>query len=184
MAKKRRYINGDIWQHRSFRRLGMVAQQLLFYLGIAEADEYGKFEWDPEMVLDIAWGRRSPVSIEYLEAALVELIEANLVETYDASTQIGVLQRGWFKGERREPKGWKITRDSILDRDSACCQWCGDTGSGAALAVHHILPRRHGGRENPDNLIVMCGKCHRKAHGKRSEIGLALQQGIRMQHGG
>jgi len=74
-------------------------------------------------------------------------------------------------GEAAEPAprgdGWDATRKRVLDRDDHACRFCGigddehraehDRG----LHVHHIIPDRDGGRDDPKNLIAVCGSCHR-----------------------
>ena len=45
----------------------------------------------------------------------------------------------------------------IWERDSFTCQVCGKK---PAYQVHHIIPRRKGGSDDPDNLITLCGLCH------------------------
>ena len=45
------------------------------------------------------------------------------------------------------------------------------------LNVHHIRPIAAGGDNTPDNLVTLCGKCHKEAHSavankRRRHIGL------------
>ena len=63
----------------------------------------------------------------------------------------------------RDINYWEITfpshiRDKTLERDDYTCQIC---TSGHNLHVHHIRPRIRGGAHIEDNLITLCGKCHR-----------------------
>lgn len=60
------------------------------------------------------------------------------------------------------------TRRQVLDRDGRRCQACGSPGTdgnGAGLALHHIVARRHGGPDTPDNLVTLCAVCHGRIHG-------------------
>jgi hypothetical protein len=50
-------------------------------------------------------------------------------------------------------------RAKTHERDGYRCTSCGAT---EALNVHHIIPRREGGTDDLDNLIVLCRKCHSK----------------------
>lgn len=45
------------------------------------------------------------------------------------------------------------------------CEYCGKWD--AIVHVHHIKSRGSGGRNNPDNLIALCWKCHTLAHNGR-----------------
>ena len=47
-----------------------------------------------------------------------------------------------------------------MDRAARKCEWCGEKT--AAPEVHHIKPRREGGPNEPENLIVLCPNCHRE----------------------
>lgn len=51
---------------------------------------------------------------------------------------------------------WKTLRSKILARDKSCFV----CGTKQHLTVHHIKPRKHGGKTNERNLITMCGACH------------------------
>jgi hypothetical protein len=50
----------------------------------------------------------------------------------------------------------------ILARDGWRCLSCGRTPSehGVTLEVDHILPRSHGGTDDPENLQTLCKKCN------------------------
>ena len=52
-------------------------------------------------------------------------------------------------------------RLAILVRDSWRCQNCGGM---QRLEVHHQLFRSHGGADDPNNLITLCGECHKVVH--------------------
>ena len=58
----------------------------------------------------------------------------------------------------------KVRRE-VLARDRHLCQapGCGRT---RFLEVHHIVPRGQGGKNHPDNLMTLCGSCHRFWHEK------------------
>ncbi len=49
----------------------------------------------------------------------------------------------------------------VLNRDDWRCQACGQREQ---LEVHHLQHRSQGGSDAADNLIVLCGPCHRAAH--------------------
>ncbi|MBU2499992.1 HNH endonuclease, partial [bacterium] len=56
-------------------------------------------------------------------------------------------------------------RRRVLARDGHRCQGSGCTNT-RFLEVHHVLPRARGGTNRPDNLITLCGACHRHIHEK------------------
>ena len=49
----------------------------------------------------------------------------------------------------------------VLERDGWRCQCCGAMEN---LQVHHQQFRSQGGPDVPDNLIVLCHRCHRTRH--------------------
>lgn len=51
---------------------------------------------------------------------------------------------------------WKKMRAKIIKRDK-CCFVCSTKNN---LTVHHIKPRRKGGKTHERNLIAMCAECH------------------------
>ena len=56
----------------------------------------------------------------------------------------------------------KRTMTKILKRMNAKCSICG--WNEASCDLHHIVPRKDGGEDNFDNLIVVCPNCHRICH--------------------
>lgn len=56
----------------------------------------------------------------------------------------------------------KRTMMKILKRMNAKCSICG--WNEASCDLHHIVPRKNGGGDNFDNLIVVCPNCHRICH--------------------
>jgi len=71
---------------------------------------------------------------------------------------------------------WPSVRDKVLERDNYTCQVCGFKGDswGSNLEVHHIVPLHKGGKcLDPENLITLCKKCHRKTF----RIGYGISRG-------
>jgi 5-methylcytosine-specific restriction endonuclease McrA len=54
-------------------------------------------------------------------------------------------------------------RASVLARDRHRCASPG-CRSTRFLEVHHLTPRAHGGSNRAENLVTLCGRCHRHAH--------------------
>jgi hypothetical protein len=63
-------------------------------------------------------------------------------------------------------------RRLVLARDGHRCQvdGCGHTQH---LQVHHRTPVGTGGRTTPDNLITLCGRCHRALHEREEALKAA-----------
>jgi len=59
---------------------------------------------------------------------------------------------------------WFSLRREILERDGYECQNCTNQSN---LCVHHIVPISEGGSESKSNLVTLCRRCHRAAHGER-----------------
>ncbi|QLG62208.1 HNH endonuclease [Halorarum salinum] len=63
--------------------------------------------------------------------------------------------------KRTPPAPEKLKNKLIFDRASQQCEWCEESFDHPH--VHHIQPRREGGPNKPNNLIVLCPNCHEKA---------------------
>lgn len=53
----------------------------------------------------------------------------------------------------------------IQKRDNYICQYCGKDGLASLdnwhdCTIDHVLPRRHGGQDTPENLVTSCGYCN------------------------
>ncbi|MEZ4504712.1 MAG: HNH endonuclease [Thermomicrobiales bacterium] len=53
----------------------------------------------------------------------------------------------------------RASRRLVQERDGYRCTIC---GSREQLEVHHIVPRRLGGSNDPENLVTVCAACHRR----------------------
>jgi len=62
---------------------------------------------------------------------------------------------------RLDPESYERLRLQVLRRDNWRCQSC---GAKANLEVHHQEFRSHSGDDSEQNLITLCGRCHREAH--------------------
>lgn len=56
-------------------------------------------------------------------------------------------------------------RLEVLARDKNTCQICYKQAD-SRLHIHHILKRIEGGGDYPDNLLTVCGSCHKKVDTK------------------
>jgi len=59
---------------------------------------------------------------------------------------------------RRPLPELKLSRRSIFARDNYTCQYCGVQSRD--LTIDHILPKRHGGGLQWENLVACCRRCN------------------------
>ena len=52
----------------------------------------------------------------------------------------------------------EVLKEKVRKRDNNVCYVCENNKD---LEVHHVLPRKLGGKNEEDNLITLCAKCHR-----------------------
>lgn len=64
---------------------------------------------------------------------------------------------------RTDPLSYDRLRQQVLRRDGWTCQSCGTMSN---LEVHHRELRSHSGSDSEENLITLCGACHRRVHGR------------------
>ena len=64
---------------------------------------------------------------------------------------------------KRKSKGQNRLRDLVFERDSYTCVLCNK----AATDLHHVIPRRRGGQDLPQNLVSLCRMHHDLVHGVR-----------------
>jgi hypothetical protein len=62
---------------------------------------------------------------------------------------------------------WQELRRQILERDNYSCQHC---NSRDRLEIHHLKPRRQGGKDAPENLITWCENCHTQQDALRDKF--------------
>lgn len=67
-----------------------------------------------------------------------------------------------YQYQKGEMYGFENVKSYVLSRDNHQCFFkCKDAHK---LEVHHIKFRSQGGADNPNNLITLCEKCHKKVH--------------------
>ena len=61
--------------------------------------------------------------------------------------------------------GFDNVKEYVRWRDDYRCRHChGKGGPDTKLEVHHIVQRRDGGSDRPDNLVTLCHDCHAALH--------------------
>ena len=78
---------------------------------------------------------------------------------------------GYQEGEQL---GFWNVREYVLFRDGHTCRCCHGKSGDRILNVHHIESRKTGG-DAPNNLVTLCGTCHKNYHEGR----IVLPEGIR-----
>ena len=78
---------------------------------------------------------------------------------------------GYQEGEQI---GFWNVREYVLFRDGHTCRCCHGKSGDRILNVHHIESRKTGG-DAPNNLVTLCGTCHKNYHEGR----IILPEGIR-----
>lgn len=75
----------------------------------------------------------------------------------------------------RHSSEWNQIKEGVRDRDDRMCQICDCQDD---LHVHHIIPVSEGGRKlDPQNLMTLCGDCHREVHSEyyNSDVSIKSQ---------
>ena len=62
--------------------------------------------------------------------------------------------------QKTAEREWNKIRRQVYKRDNYQCQVCGQNN--ITLYCHHIIPWRITQSDNLNNLITVCGSCHRK----------------------
>ena len=80
-------------------------------------------------------------------------------------------------GYQRGPKyGFENVKEYVRCRDGYKCRKCHHKGdSDTKLEIHHIIQRKDGGSDIPDNLVTLCHECHAALH--RGEFMLQKPKG-------
>ncbi|MDD7535549.1 MAG: RNA-guided endonuclease IscB, partial [Bullifex sp.] len=72
--------------------------------------------------------------------------------------------------------GFDNVKEYVRWRDGFKCQHCYHKGgSDTKLEVHHVIQRKDGGSDRPDNLVTLCHDCHAALH--RGEFTLRKPKG-------
>jgi len=68
---------------------------------------------------------------------------------------------------------WKRIADSIREIRGNVCEVCGKPGTGRKLPVHHIIPWQTSHDDSPENLLVVCLRCHKTLDNVYAYQGIA-----------
>jgi len=77
------------------------------------------------------------------------------------------LTRGQRRYRRKvaSPKQWQ----AIIAGKGTTCRLAGEWAQGGAVEYHHLVSRQDGGDDVPDNIVPLCGNCHRMITTREAE---------------
>ena len=93
-----------------------------------------------------------------------------------ASFDIQRLKNENIEGKRYqegEQLGYANVKAYVKARDNCTCWNC---GAHEPLHVHHIIQRKDGGSDRPDNLITLCKKCHKEHHNGKHPLDIPFPE--------
>lgn len=115
-----------------------------------------------------------PLNVCNIRRAVSLILVGKAEVLTDSSDKVQSSERQWTAPSvvrmryqvRRPMPQLRLSRHSILARDSHTCQYCGSTRD---LTIDHVLPRWNGGTNSWDNLVTCCRKCNLKKGDKTPE---------------
>ena len=121
--------------------------------------------------LNVCTVRRAFVLVDRGKAEIIENGRGHL-HSISATFPIPSVIRLIYLIRRPKPRG-RLTRRDVFLRDRYSCQYCGkDTRD---LTLDHVIPRRHGGDHDWENVVAACKPCnHRKAGRTPAEAHMRL----------
>ena len=78
--------------------------------------------------------------------------------------------------------GFANAKAFVLDRDGYKCQNKGCTLKNQPLHAHHIIFKRNGGSDEPENLITLCKPCHDGVHDGTIELKIKGKKKGELKH--
>lgn len=81
----------------------------------------------------------------------------------------------WMSKQRASTKRKRSStpldlRKQVHERDQERCQICDISGKFVRMHVHHVIFRSQQGKDELDNLVLLCHECHmERAHGSEAE---------------
>ena len=115
-----------------------------------------------------------PLNVCNIRRAVSLVLVGKAEVLQDSSRQVKSSEHQWSAPSvvrmryqvRRPMPQLRLSRHSILARDSHTCQYCGSTRD---LTIDHVTPRWKGGTNTWGNLVTCCRKCNLKKGDKTPE---------------
>lgn len=125
----------------------------------------------------IRWVKRNNIKIEHddfcIEITTSEtiIVEEPKVEEIKIKRPPGRPRTNKKRKNQLTPE-FKKLREVVLQRDNYMCTSCHTLND---VAVHHIIHRKHGGKDELSNLATLCEYCHYKLH-ENEPIGNVMRK--------
>lgn len=78
------------------------------------------------------------------------------------------------KYQQGDKYGYENVKQYLIFRENNKCQLCGEPKGKDSWNIHHIVPKKDGGTDTPDNLALVHSECHEKLH--NNDLDHELQQ--------
>jgi 5-methylcytosine-specific restriction endonuclease McrA len=115
---------------------------------------------------------RRALGLIFLDKATVLETNGEVLRSERLSMHMPSVVRLNYLVKRPRPE-LRISRRSILARDSFTCQYCGRQGS--SLTIDHVVPRHYGGGHSWENLVCSCIQCNNsKGNRTPAQAGMTL----------
>jgi hypothetical protein len=75
----------------------------------------------------------------------------------------------WMRKAKRESAALTAARKIALQRSEARCEARWSNCTRQAEHAHHMRRRSQGGGDTPDNLLIVCSRCHTDIHANPAE---------------
>jgi ATP adenylyltransferase len=112
---------------------------------------------------------------------------AELIELCDASIGDYLQKRGAAVYDHRRAALGHLSgslRYEVLKRAGFRCELCGIPADERAIEVDHIVPRKHGGKDELTNLQALCFKCNANKGARDDEDFRVIREGINARQSG
>ena len=102
-----------------------------------------------------------------VEDAVVRVFNqtCHVVESYNRKILSPSLSMNWpsviARNEYLKPKdSVRLRRESLFYRDHGLCAYCEQPITISGLTYDHVIPRKHGGESNWNNIVCACVRCN------------------------
>ncbi len=109
-------------------------------------------------------------TVHYLEKLAWTAIDRHTLVTYKNSPYDLSLREYWEKRQKKNEESRALQqlskgKNKVAKSTDYKCRWCGEHISSEGylnVQLHHIIPKKEGGKDKYDNLIYLHSECHRQ----------------------